>query len=41
VTSSVYIRALLRARQLKTLRPLIEADTADDNKIGLKDEITG
>jgi len=38
VTSSIYIRALLRGT---TLRPLMEADTADGNKIGLKDEITG
>jgi len=33
VTSSIYNRALLRGT---TLRPLMEADTADDNKIGLK-----
>jgi len=38
VASSIYIRALLRGT---TLRPLTEAGTADDNKIGLKDEITG
>jgi len=38
VTSSIYIRALFRGT---TLRPLMEAATADDNKIGLKDGITG
>jgi len=36
VTSSIYIRALLRGT---TLRPLMEKDTADVNKIGLKDEL--
>jgi len=38
MASSIYIRALLRGT---TLGPLMEADSADDNNIALKDEITG
>jgi len=40
VSSSIYIRALLRGT-CTSLRPLMEADTADDNKISLKYELTG
>jgi len=36
VTSSIYIRTLLRGT---TLRPLMEKDTADVNMIGLKGEL--
>jgi len=36
VTSSIYMRALLRGT---TLRPLMEADAADANLIGLNGEI--
>jgi len=38
VTSSIYIWALLRGTML---RPPKDADTSDDNKIGLKYEVTG